>query len=109
VTGLKPAHGLRRSTRWPATRGRPEGRLGHGLAAQSRRQPATRRNGARAVRARGAVTSRCSRTRQHGDALNGDAVRAGQWQGVASEHRRGPGVAPGRQRGGGANPSGGSM
>jgi hypothetical protein len=37
LTGLKPAHGLRRSARRPTTRGHPEGRLGHGLAAQPSR------------------------------------------------------------------------
>jgi hypothetical protein len=34
TAGLKPAHGLRRSARQLATRGRPKGRLDHGLVAQ---------------------------------------------------------------------------
>jgi hypothetical protein len=42
------------------------------------------------------------------DALGGSAVGAGRWQDAAGEHRWGPGVAPGRRRGGGAHPSGGS-
>jgi hypothetical protein len=38
VTGLKSAHSLRHSSRRLATRGRPEGWLGHGLAAQPSRR-----------------------------------------------------------------------
>jgi hypothetical protein len=38
----------------------------------------------------------------------GGPVGAGRWQGVADEHRWGPGVAPHRRSGGGAHPSGGS-
>jgi hypothetical protein len=97
VTSLKPAHGLRRSARRPAMRGRP------------RRWPATHRNGARVVRAHSAVTSHSSHARQRGDTLYGGLLGAGRRHGVADEHRWGPGVVPGRRRGGGAHPSGGSM
>jgi hypothetical protein len=57
--------------------------------------------------ARGAVTTRSSRVRWRGDALDGGAVGAGRRQGASGEHRWGLGVAPGRRSGGGAHPSGG--
>jgi hypothetical protein len=75
---------------------------------QPRRWPATRKNGACATCARGAVTARSSSARRRGDALDGGAVGAGRRQGAASEHRRGPSLAPGRRSGGGAHPSSGS-
>jgi hypothetical protein len=59
--------------------------------AQPRRRPATRGN--RARRAHGAVNARSSCTHRRGDTLDGGAVGAGQLQGVADEHRWGPGVA----------------
>jgi hypothetical protein len=80
VTGLKLAHGMRRSARGLATRGRPEGRLGHGLAAQPSQRGGSRR-----------TKTRC------GDVLDSVAVGAGRRQGVAGEHQWGPGVAPGRR------------
>jgi hypothetical protein len=69
----------------------------------------THGNGARTVRARGAVTACSSSARRLGDALDGGAVGAGRRKGVVGEHRWGLGVAPGRWSGGGAHPSGGSM
>jgi hypothetical protein len=74
------AHGLQRSARRPATRGRPERPAGPRPRgpAQPRRRPPTRGNGARAVRAHGAVTARNSCVRQCGDTLNGGVMGAGR-------------------------------
>jgi hypothetical protein len=44
----------------------------------------------------------------HDGALDGGAVGAGRQQGVAGEHRWGPGVAPGKEEGAGAHRNGGS-
>jgi hypothetical protein len=63
-------------------------------------QPSLNEEAARDTRKRGA--------RRRGDALDGGAVGVGRRQVAASEHPWGPGVAPGRQRGRGAHPSGGS-
>jgi hypothetical protein len=49
------------------------------------------------VSTHGAVTARSSRVRQRGDVLDDDAVGAGRRQGVAGEHRWGPGGGAGKE------------
>jgi hypothetical protein len=61
---------------------------------------------ARALRALRMVTVHSSCARRRGDALDGGAVGACRRQGAASEHRWGPGVAPGKKSGGGAHQGG---
>jgi hypothetical protein len=90
VSGLKPAHGLRCAGKngpwvaawWPATRGRSEGRLGHGLVPRPSRGGGLRRAETRRVP--------CShRARWRGDTFDGGAVGAGRQRGAAGEHRWG--------------------
>jgi hypothetical protein len=54
-----------------------------------------RQRGARARRARGAVTAHSSRARRRGDTLVNGSVAAGQQQGVAGEHRGSSEETPG--------------
>jgi hypothetical protein len=87
-------------------RGRPKSRLGHGLAAQP-----SGANGLRSplqrVRA-SVVTTRRPRVGQRGGVLTGGSVVAHRWQGIADEHRWGPGVASGKEERTGAHRNGGS-
>jgi hypothetical protein len=81
---------LQRVARRPATRGRPEGLLGHGLAAWS-----SRRDGLRAGR--------------RGGALAGGPVVASRWQGIGLEHHGRAADTSGKGSGGGAHRCGAAM
>jgi hypothetical protein len=74
--------------------------------------PVRRRRGPRCAcvgRARGTVTTRSSRTRRLGGALNCGSVAAGRRQGATGELMGATGRAPGKAIGGGAHLSGGVM
>jgi hypothetical protein len=90
-------------------RGRLKSRLGHDLAAQASGEndlcgPLQRTRHART----GLVTTCRPRVGWRDGALAGSSVVARRWQGVASEHRWGPGVVPGKEEGAGAYRNGGS-
>jgi hypothetical protein len=93
--------------RRPATHTRSKSRLGHGLPAQPSganglRDPLQRARATRVV----VRSPRADYTRD--DAVAHSAV-AQRRQGVASEHRWGPGVASGKEEGARAHQNGGSM
>jgi hypothetical protein len=77
MSGLKPAYDLQRSARRPAMHGRPESRLGHGLAARPSRGGGLRRaKMGRAVRALAVRSLRVARART-GTVMRLTAVRWG--------------------------------
>jgi hypothetical protein len=71
------------------------------------REAAAWRLGPTGKTARADPWQRAPRGPWRGGALDGDVMGAGRRQGVAGEHRWGPGVAPGKKIGGRAHPIGG--
>jgi hypothetical protein len=92
----------------PRAVGRNSGEAAAWRLGLAQKTPRVARDNARTPRARGVVTARGPRVRWRGGGFTGGPVGAGRRQGVASEHRWGPGVAPGKKISGGAHPIGGA-